>query len=324
MKNFKRVITVSAVSAIFTTIMSYWIFSGDWPFFPYVLLGGFFIVIIQKENKTKDFVLNLFIGSLFYSVLTSVLIFLRMYIFYFSDEYSLSFSDYWFKEELYFLILAHAFVCFMGGLIGIVLKGLYSLYGKKLDKILMFGGPLLMVFFSLFVAEVKIGRTLMSIVYGWPYPFLIHQIKDVIDGFLVDRWIVSLGSMYHYFILNYLLYLLIFISAFSVVKIVNQKKKILNLTFVLFGILIFGMISFNSYLPFRQAYIFNEIIDANYCEQDSDCELMEGSCPFGCYAVVNKKEAQRISGLIKSFPSNCVYGCIEIESARCVNKRCDF
>jgi len=283
MKNFKRVITVSAVSAIFTTIMSYWIFSGDWPFFPYVLLGGFFIVIIQKENKTKDFVLNLFIGSLFYSVLTSVLIFLRMYIFYFSDEYSLSFSDYWFKEELYFLILAHAFVCFMGGLIGIVLKGLYSLYGKKLD-----------------------------------------QIKDVIDGFLVDRWIVSLGSMYHYFILNYLLYLLIFISAFSVVKIVNQKKKILNLTFVLFGILIFGMISFNSYLPFRQAYIFNEIIDANYCEQDSDCELMEGSCPFGCYAVVNKKEAQRISGLIKSFPSNCVYGCIEIESARCVNKRCDF
>lgn len=205
-----------------------------------------------------------------------------------------------------------------------ILNNFCLFYKNKLDKMVIILGPLIFCFFSLLVAKVKYGGTLMSIYYGWPYSFLIHQIKDVIDGFLVNKWILSLGSLYHYFIFDYLFYLIIFVFVHSVIKIINLKKKIVNSTFVLFGVLILGIILFTSYLPLRQNYIFNEIIKAGYCEIDSDCITMDASCPFGCYAVVNKEQAIKIDSLIKSFPSNCVYGCVEKEAAKCIEGKCNF
>lgn len=323
-KNLKRVLLTAVVLSFVLSLFSRWIFEGDWPFIPFPILAGLFIAFVQEEKNAKNFIINSIIGSLVFGILASLFIFLQFYITLYFSQYPMPFSNLWEDSGRLIITTSAIVLSFLGALAGIVLKGFYKLYKNKLDKVIIILGPLLMCFFSLLVAKVKYGGTLMSIYYGWPYPLLIHQIKDVIDGFLVNKWILSLGSLYHYFIFDYLFYLIIFVFVFSLVRIINYKKKILNSTFVLFGFLILGIISFTSYLPLRQNYISNEIIAAGYCEINSDCIAMDASCPFGCYAVVNKDQAIRIDSLIKSFPSSCVYGCIEKEAAKCIEKKCSF
>ncbi len=125
----------------------------------------------------------------------------------------LPFKELWDKD--YIIIGAVIMiVSFVGGLVGIVLKGFYILYKDKLNKIIILIGPLLALFSSLAVCKIKLGGTIMSSLHGWPYPFWIHQIKDIVDGFFIDKWIFLPGSLYHYVILNYILYLVVFILFF--------------------------------------------------------------------------------------------------------------
>jgi len=91
------------------------------------------------------------------------------------------------------------------------------------DKRIIFILPFLLVLLSLIVSKVKLGGTIMSNLYGWPYPFLIHQVKDVVDGFLIDKWFFTLGSAYHYIIFNYLFFLVIVFIIYSFIKANNKK-----------------------------------------------------------------------------------------------------
>lgn len=104
-------------------------------------------------------------------------------------------------------------------------------------------------------------------------------------------------------------------------KILLSKKIIIPFLLVfLVTALTLGIFNF---IPKIQEYnIKNEIQKANYCTIDSDCVDAGGKCPFGCYAYVNKNEVQRISNLINSFESKCVYGCITCQSAQCINNTC--
>jgi len=72
----------------------------------------------------------------------------------------------------------------------------------------------------------------------------------------------------------------------------------------------------------RESKIKQEIDKANYCNVDSDCVDAGGKCPFGCYAYVNKDEVNRISDLIGSYNSKCVYGCVSCPTAICENNKC--
>lgn len=323
-ENFKKVLSVIFFLSFIFVLISVFIFEGEWPFISFSIVAGMFIAFVQDRKRAKNFILNSLIGSFVFGILASFLMFFRVYVSEFFSEYPMPFSNLWEDSGRLMLTTSMIVLSFLGSLAGVVFKGLYSLYGRRLDAIIIVVGPIILSFFSLFVAKVKIGGTLMSIYYGWPYPLLIHQVRDVIDGFLVDKWIISLGSLYHYLIFDYLLFFIIFIFVFIFIKVINQKKLILNSTYVLFGILVFGIISFNSYLPLRQNYIFKEIVKGGYCEIDSDCIGMDGSCPFGCFVSVNKKEEKRIDSLIKSFPCNCVYGCTERQAVRCINKKCSF
>lgn len=65
-----------------------------------------------------------------------------------------------------------------------------------------------------------------------------------------------------------------------------------------------------------------EIEKANYCSIDSDCVDIGGKCPFGCYIYVNRNEAERISQLVESFESKCVYGCVSCSQLTCAEGRC--
>lgn len=73
----------------------------------------------------------------------------------------------------------------------------------------------------------------------------------------------------------------------------------------------------------KESQIQSEIEKASYCNSDNDCVIVEGQCPFGCYLGINKLEADRISSLVKSFQSNCIYSCIPTESVSCVSNKCE-
>ena len=131
-KKLTKVILVSAVFAMISAIAGFWIFEMDWLFLPFPLLAGLGMSLVQKERASYKFLDKLVIGSLVFGLLAWVLIFSRMYVlshlFYDAD------FPFWFfynpRESLIFS-LVFSFVSFLGGLAGIVFKGLYFLYGKK-------------------------------------------------------------------------------------------------------------------------------------------------------------------------------------------------
>jgi len=324
MENFKKVVLTAVICAIVFSAVSFWVFELGWPFLPYLLLAGFFMVLVQSETRTLKFLDKLVVGSLFFGFLTMTLIFLRMYAMsHLVYDSPLPFS-FWWDQDTLMMAAVFALVSFLGGLVGIVLKGFYSLYKNKLDRVIIFVGPFAVLFSSLSIFKIKIGGTIMSNLHGWPYPFLIHQIKDVLDDFSIDKWIFSPGSLYHYIIFNYLLYLIIFILAYYLIKFINKKlaTKKINITVFLFGLLILMIIAFTSFLSVKQSYISHQIAGAGYCEANSDCIIVANRSPFSCAIVANKDKADRIMDLVNSFPSTGELSCSGREKAACLQNKC--
>jgi len=323
MKKFKPVVLISIFCAIIFSIVTFWASEIDWPIFFCLILAGFFMVWIQKETVTYKFLDKLLVGSLLFGFLMMFLMFLRMYAMsHLVYDAPLPLKELW-DEDMFIIAGVYSFVSFLGGLLGIVLKGFYSLYKNKLDKIIILIGPFLVLFSSLSIFKIKYGGTIMSALHGWPYPFLIHQIEDVVDGFSIDKWIFSLGSLYHYIIFDYFLYLAIFVSAYYLIRYVNKKfKKSINSTFLLFGLLALMIIIFTSFISVKKSYIQHQISGAKYCEAESDCAIIANLSPFSCAIVVNKDNADRILNLLSSYPSTGELQCSGNEKATCIQNKC--
>jgi len=98
-------------------------------------------------------------------------------------------------------------------------------------------------------------------------------------------------------------------------------KKI-NIGIIIFILLAITISVFFALPKIKELKIESEIKKANYCNVNSDCVNAGGKCPFGCWVYVNKNEVARVSELINSFDSNCVYGCVSCPTAVCENKKC--
>ncbi|MDD5032256.1 MAG: hypothetical protein PHR36_04430 [Patescibacteria group bacterium] len=324
MRRFKKTILTSIICALVFLIVSSWIFEYEWSILPYLVLAGFFLVLVQSEEKSYKFLGKLAIGSIVFGFLAAILIFLRMYAMSrWVYDAPLPFHELWDRDR-FIMAAVFSFVSFLGGLLGIVLKGIYALYKNKLDKVIIFIGPLVVLFSSLAVYKIKIGGTIMSARHGWPYPFWIHQIKDVLDDFPIDKWIFSPGSFYHYVIFDYFLYLIIFVLVYFLIKFINQKlgMKKINATLFLFGLLVVIVLIFTSFLSVKKSYVSREIHKAGDCEINADCVIIANRSPFSCAIVVNKISADRILKLVNSFPSKGELQCSGREEAVCLEKKC--
>lgn len=131
-KKLTKVILVSVIFAVISAIVGFWIFEMDWLFLPFPFLAGLSMALIQKETASYKFLDKLLIGSLLFGFLATFLIFSRMYVlshlFYDAD---FPFWPIYNPGESLIFSLVFSFVSFLGGLAGIVFKGLYFLYGKK-------------------------------------------------------------------------------------------------------------------------------------------------------------------------------------------------
>lgn len=100
----------------------------------------------------------------------------------------------------------------------------------------------------------------------------------------------------------------------------SKKSKTLLGILALF-LLIVGLFYFVEPIA-KKNYIEKQIVNAKYCKVDADCVDAGSKCPFGCYAYVNKNEVKRISDLIASYDSKCVYGCLACPTAVCEQGVC--
>ncbi|MFA5259058.1 MAG: hypothetical protein WC402_03195 [Candidatus Pacearchaeota archaeon] len=105
-------------------------------------------------------------------------------------------------------------------------------------------------------------------------------------------------------------------------KSTNKKKKRIWFIGIVLVLILLIVIAFFAFPKMNESRIKSEIKKANYCEVYSDCVDAGSKCPFGCYSYVNKNEVSRISKLIESFDSNCVYGCLACPNVTCENKKC--
>lgn len=88
-------------------------------------------------------------------------------------------------------------------------------------------------------------------------------------------------------------------------------------------LIIIGSISLYFLINDQETKIRKEIELANYCEVQDDCVVVNSKCPFDCFVFVNKNESSRISELIDSYPSKCIYGCIAVvPELDCVEGKC--
>ena len=102
----------------------------------------------------------------------------------------------------------------------------------------------------------------------------------------------------------------------------KMDKKIAVMVIIFILIVLAISIIFLAFPKINESRIKSEIAKANYCEVYSDCVDAGGKCPFGCYAYVNKNEVNRISQLIQSFDSKCVYSCLACFSVICEKNKC--
>jgi hypothetical protein len=100
-----------------------------------------------------------------------------------------------------------------------------------------------------------------------------------------------------------------------------NKKIVIGL--IIFIMIVLVVSIFWAFPKIKESNIKSAIEKANYCEIDSDCVDAGGKCPFGCYAYVNKNEVEKISQLIQSYDSKCVYGCVSCPTSICENKKCE-
>jgi len=128
-KNLLPVLLTSIIAAVVAAIIGYWVFEVNWPFLPVPILAGVMMTWIQQANRSYKFIDKLLIGSIVFGFLSMFLICLRMYLILHPLEPTMPLI---FNTQDYFWIsLVFSFTSFLGGLLGIVIKGFWKLKQNK-------------------------------------------------------------------------------------------------------------------------------------------------------------------------------------------------
>jgi hypothetical protein len=122
----KIIIIITIASALLASLISTYLFYGNLLFLFFPFLTGLFIIFFQPYDKTYKFLNNILLNSLLFSFFTIFFIRLREYLFY--DLYpGYSFGEYFTKTGILSLFPVFFFVSFVGGLVGVTIKGFFKL-----------------------------------------------------------------------------------------------------------------------------------------------------------------------------------------------------
>lgn len=128
----KPLIYTILISSLITAVIGFWLFEFGWSFLAVPFLSGVAIAIMIKQNRVVKFLDKIFVGSLAYGFLSLLLTYSRYYLLSkFIYHSGFPFWPVYNPREYFYGSLVFAFICFMGGLVGILVKGFYSIYYKK-------------------------------------------------------------------------------------------------------------------------------------------------------------------------------------------------
>jgi len=130
-KKIKPVLLAAIISAVISALAGYFIFELDAGFLPFPLLAGMSFTLIQDGKRSLEYINKLIIGSLVFGFLALFLIFSRLYLIsnFFYDS-GFPFWPLYNPPEYLAFSLIFSFVSFLGGLSGLVIKGLYIIIKK--------------------------------------------------------------------------------------------------------------------------------------------------------------------------------------------------
>lgn len=318
-----HIFLITLLASIISLISPVSLPNAQWTFSLFCLFIGIIASLIQREKKAYQFLGGILVGSVLFGGLTLIAEVLHMILF--------SPSGFTIRvlELLYGLsplFIVSSIICFFGGLIGIVLKGFYTLYGKWTEYLLLFAGPLALMATSLFVFIQKIGGTVRYTVHGWPYEFAVHRMRDVIDGALINQWSLSAGTLFWRLIAGYLFYftILFFIRYVAQIADTKYKKKTPHRTTAMFtGLMIFSII-LTAAPAIRLQATTNQIRRAEICKEDHDCVIIGQHNALSCRIVVNTKYAQAIKVALSKIPETdgLSLSCLPSTKASCILGRC--
>lgn len=65
------------------------------------------------------------------------------------------------------------------------------------------------------------------------------------------------------------------------------------------------------------------------CDVDSDCEVVDLRCPFGCWQAVNRNESETIQQAVIAYHESCdrcLYTCMALPQGKpvCLDKQCSY
>lgn len=79
----------------------------------------------------------------------------------------------------------------------------------------------------------------------------------------------------------------------------------------------------------KQLDIRESIADARFCETDSDCQLINPGCPFGCRVGVRNDRATAITEALAAYREqatdacgSCTYECPDQDDVKCLDNFC--
>lgn len=126
-KSLVPIVYIAFICAMIAHFLSMFIFQTA--LFGVSVLAGVVLVFYQQEIKSYKFLDKLVIGSVVYGFLVLLLMINQMYFASLAMRIDMPYSFFYTLDVTGFVTLALAlcFVSFMGGLIGIVIKGFYIL-----------------------------------------------------------------------------------------------------------------------------------------------------------------------------------------------------
>jgi hypothetical protein len=119
---------VIIIAAIVAAAAGFFIFEMNWTFLPFPLLAGVAIVLTQKENSTIKLLDKILIGSFLYGFLALFLVYVRMYLVGLIFHSDFPFWPLYNSHEYIMGSLVFGFVCLLGAMAGVVIKGGYHLF----------------------------------------------------------------------------------------------------------------------------------------------------------------------------------------------------
>lgn len=318
---YKKIILVSLIG-VFMPVLFIDIFLVRNFLFCYLLIFGFLLVFLQKENSVKKILPGLFIGS-FLSVLFLIIAFvIREFIINRKQAYAVMFNHNNLLDS-FFPALILMGIIFFTGLIGVVLYGFYNLYEKQIRKYFIYFSPIVLTVFSFLIMKNDFGGTIMSRLYGWPFPMLKYNVKDIVDRTMIDQYIF-LSSYVFNIILNYVFYfsfLFLLGVIFNYLKI-KFKLKIDNFLFLFlpFVFIIFFFSTFHGW----QKFMMQEFMrDARSCNVTADCKIVRDLYNDNAFTLVNADNYNKVRTFIYSFPYEfSTSGSRARVEPTCVNNRC--